>query len=236
KKNDNVLGDDSVEPGAKQYSIGTTNETTNLVNSSTPNELNTGLILFVNVVNVVPTSTNKNGSEQVGDESVMKEITTSYANKLSPMSLTKANLWKLDAIMPNDVNYDVWLPLASVHEVNDRIENSLYGYFIGKMLAFPVVEWFVHYNWEKYGLCNFGESLLKEDLSRVPLWRKFHDVPLVAYTSNGLSLIATKIGTPMMIAFGRHLEEIDTLQTQFGKKGDKIATLLEDIQEMAYSA
>nr|GEY88116.1 hypothetical protein [Tanacetum cinerariifolium] len=28
---------------------------------------------------------------------------------------------------------------------------------------------------------------------------KFHDVPLVAYTSDGLSLIATKIGTPMML-------------------------------------
>ncbi|GKD04921.1 hypothetical protein Tco_1179895 [Tanacetum coccineum] len=184
KKNDNVLGDASVEPGAKVnngvtgiYIIGT------ISLNKRGFELNTGLILFVNVVNVVPTSTNKNGSEQVGDESVMKEITTSYANKLSPMSLTKANLWKLDAIMPNDVNYDVWLPLASVH------------------------------------------GLLKEDLSRVPLWMKFHDVSLVSYTLNGLSLIATKIGTPMMIAFGRHLEEIHTLQTQFGKKGDKIAIL-----------
>nr|GEZ14685.1 hypothetical protein [Tanacetum cinerariifolium] len=41
-------------------------------------------------------------------------------------------------------------------------------------------------------------SLLKEDLSRVPVWVKFHDVPLVAYTSDGLSLIATKI-TPKRV-------------------------------------
>ncbi|GJS21107.1 zinc knuckle CX2CX4HX4C containing protein [Tanacetum coccineum] len=42
-------------------------------------------------------------------------------------------------------------------------------------------------------------SLLKEDLSRVRVWVKFHDVMLVAYTSYGLSLIATKIGSPMML-------------------------------------
>ncbi|GKD76674.1 zinc knuckle CX2CX4HX4C containing protein, partial [Tanacetum coccineum] len=42
-------------------------------------------------------------------------------------------------------------------------------------------------------------SLLKEELSRVPVWVKFHDVPLVAYTSDGLSLIATKNCTPMML-------------------------------------
>ncbi|GKC22238.1 zinc knuckle CX2CX4HX4C containing protein [Tanacetum coccineum] len=42
-------------------------------------------------------------------------------------------------------------------------------------------------------------SLLKEDLSHVPVWVKFHDVSFVAYTSDGLSLIATKIDTPMML-------------------------------------
>nr|GFC09930.1 hypothetical protein [Tanacetum cinerariifolium] len=60
--------------------------------------------------------------------------------------LSMANLHKLKANVPNDVDYDVWLPLASIHEVNDRIKNSLYGYFIGKRLAFSVVEWFVRNN------------------------------------------------------------------------------------------
>nr|GFA22889.1 hypothetical protein [Tanacetum cinerariifolium] len=36
-------------------------------------------------------------------------------------------------------------------------------------------------------------TLLKEYLSLVPVWVKFHDVSLVAYTSNGLSLVAKKI-------------------------------------------
>ncbi|GKA76312.1 ribonuclease H-like domain-containing protein [Tanacetum coccineum] len=42
-------------------------------------------------------------------------------------------------------------------------------------------------------------SLLKEDLSRVPVWVKFHDVPLVAYTSDGLSLIARKIAPKRVV-------------------------------------
>nr|GEX62005.1 hypothetical protein [Tanacetum cinerariifolium] len=33
----------------------------------------------------------------------------------------------------------------------------------------------------------------------IPVWVKFYDVPLVAYTSDRLSLLASKIGTPMMI-------------------------------------
>ncbi|GJS49399.1 hypothetical protein Tco_0599520 [Tanacetum coccineum] len=46
----------------------------------------------------------------------MKETPSSYANKLIPTSSTKANLWKLEANVPNGTDYDVWLPLASVHE------------------------------------------------------------------------------------------------------------------------
>nr|GEW95286.1 hypothetical protein [Tanacetum cinerariifolium] len=42
-------------------------------------------------------------------------------------------------------------------------------------------------------------SLLKEDLSCVPVWVKFHDVLLVAYTPDELSLTATKIGNPLML-------------------------------------
>ncbi|GKC63713.1 zinc finger, CCHC-type containing protein, partial [Tanacetum coccineum] len=56
------------------------------------------------------------------------------------------------ANVPNDADYDVWLPLDTVHEVNDRMKNSLYMHFVGKRLAFPVVKWFVRNNWEKYGL------------------------------------------------------------------------------------
>nr|GEV72322.1 hypothetical protein [Tanacetum cinerariifolium] len=42
-------------------------------------------------------------------------------------------------------------------------------------------------------------SLLKEELLCVLVWMKFYDVLLVAYTSDGLSFILTKIGSPVML-------------------------------------
>ncbi|GJZ51682.1 hypothetical protein Tco_0606197 [Tanacetum coccineum] len=68
---------------------------------------NTGPISVTNFVNVVPTSPNKNDSDQVSLECVIKEAPSSYANKLSPTSLTKANLPKLDANVPNDAHFDI---------------------------------------------------------------------------------------------------------------------------------
>ncbi|GJZ68666.1 hypothetical protein Tco_0631906 [Tanacetum coccineum] len=64
--------------------------------------------------------------EKVGNE-LVNEFPSSYATKLTPTTSTKANLLKHEANVPNDADYDVWLPLASVHEVNDRMKNSLYG-------------------------------------------------------------------------------------------------------------
>nr|GEV96782.1 hypothetical protein [Tanacetum cinerariifolium] len=72
--------------------------TISLVNTGTPNEVNMGLILFVNVVNIVPMSSTMNGSEQVVQEVIMNDMPASYANKLSTSSLNKANLWKNDGV------------------------------------------------------------------------------------------------------------------------------------------
>nr|GEW99118.1 hypothetical protein [Tanacetum cinerariifolium] len=61
--------------------------------------------------------TNDGNPNEADLEFIMKEALTSYANKLIPTSFTKANLWKLNANMLNDADFDIWLPLASVHEV-----------------------------------------------------------------------------------------------------------------------
>nr|GEW83760.1 chalcone--flavonone isomerase [Tanacetum cinerariifolium] len=45
----------------------------------------------------------------------------------------------------------------------------------------------------------YNVSLLKEELSHVPVWVKFHDVPLVSYASDGLSLMVTKIDTHVIL-------------------------------------
>ncbi|XP_021986641.1 uncharacterized protein LOC110883103 [Helianthus annuus] len=42
-------------------------------------------------------------------------------------------------------------------------------------------------------------KLEKEDIKAIPVWVKMHDVPLAAYTEDGLSLLASKIGVPKML-------------------------------------
>ncbi|GJV90593.1 hypothetical protein Tco_1538406 [Tanacetum coccineum] len=63
----------------------------------------------VDVALIVTTApVNAGTPNEVGHESVMEDVPSSYAHK--------ANLHKLDDDVPNDADYDVWLPLASVHE------------------------------------------------------------------------------------------------------------------------
>ncbi|GJY92842.1 hypothetical protein Tco_0508624 [Tanacetum coccineum] len=55
----------------------------------------------------------------------------------------------------NNVNVDgaaVAIPLDAVEEVSSRFVNTLYGYFIGHRLAFPLVENYVKNTWAKFGL------------------------------------------------------------------------------------
>ena len=53
---------------------------------------------------------------------------------------------------------------------------------------------------------NLNTNLLKEDLTNIPMWVKFHDVPLAMFSDDGLSLLATLIGTPKMLdAYTSHM-------------------------------
>nr|GEW18077.1 hypothetical protein [Tanacetum cinerariifolium] len=73
--------------------------------------------------------------------------------------------------------------------------------------AYPVVANYVRNTWGKYGLNNPlilkkwhpNENLLKEDVSTVPVWVKLYGVPVTAFSEDGLSAIATKLGTPLML-------------------------------------
>ncbi|GJU46965.1 reverse transcriptase domain-containing protein [Tanacetum coccineum] len=42
-------------------------------------------------------------------------------------------------------------------------------------------------------------SLTKNEVTKVPVWIKLHEIPLVAYSEDGLSLIATQVGKPIML-------------------------------------
>ncbi|GKE00505.1 hypothetical protein Tco_1388488, partial [Tanacetum coccineum] len=47
---------------------------------------------------------------------------------------------------------NISIPRIVVEKVSVRFENTLYGYFIGKRMAFPVVEYYARNNWAKHGL------------------------------------------------------------------------------------
>nr|GEX13149.1 hypothetical protein [Tanacetum cinerariifolium] len=42
-------------------------------------------------------------------------------------------------------------------------------------------------------------NLIIEDLTKVPMWVKLHNVPMVAFTSDGFSISATKLGNPIVL-------------------------------------
>ncbi|XP_021979798.1 uncharacterized protein LOC110875914 [Helianthus annuus] len=159
----------------------------------------------------------------------------SYAAKLlSTQSPQKVNFRYLENVQAVE-DVDVMIPIESVQQVQNRFANVLFGYFLGKRLAFPVVDYFVRNRWDKYGIqkCMMNgkgffffkfnskegmdqilqdgpwlirnmplflkywspnTELKKEELKKIPVWVKMHDVPLAAHTEDGLSLIASKIG------------------------------------------
>nr|GEX73429.1 hypothetical protein [Tanacetum cinerariifolium] len=86
----------------------------------------------------------------------------------------------------------VAIPLSAVEEVSARFENTLYGYFIGNRLAFPLVENYTKNTWA-------SSALRKEEIKKAPVWVKMHHVPIAAYSEVGLSLIITQIGCPIML-------------------------------------
>nr|GEY56835.1 hypothetical protein [Tanacetum cinerariifolium] len=137
-------------------------------------------------------------------------------------------------------NFDMVLPKSAIDKVKNRFENSLVGYFVGKSLAFPIVQNYVNNTWGKFGLQKLTRnddgvflfkfatsngleqvlkrgpwmirnsplirnkwtpnvSLIKNEVTKVPAWIKLHKIPLVAYSEDGLSLIATQIGKPIML-------------------------------------
>ena len=135
---------------------------------------------------------------------------------------------------------NVSIPRRVVEKVSARLEHTLYGYFIGNRMAFPVVEYYARNNWAKYGLkkimmnakgffffkfdtqaglesvledgpwmirkspiilkqWSIDTRLCKEELTRIPIWVKLHDVPIQVFEDDGINLIASFIGKPIML-------------------------------------
>ncbi|GKD26032.1 zinc knuckle CX2CX4HX4C containing protein [Tanacetum coccineum] len=72
-------------------------------------------------------------------------------NKTIPVTVLAANFHSVKVDKVYD-GVDILIPRLVVKNISSRFENTLYGYFIGKRIAFPVVEYFVKNNWAKFGL------------------------------------------------------------------------------------
>ncbi|GJS72429.1 hypothetical protein Tco_0705270 [Tanacetum coccineum] len=137
-------------------------------------------------------------------------------------------------------NSDTMLSKAAMESIKNRYVNSLVGYFVGKSLAFPVVQNYVNNTWGKFGLqkvmrndggvfifkfaskegleqvlqrgpwmirkspiiltkWSSSLSLKRCEVTSVAVWVRLHGVPILAYSEDGLSLIATQIGKPLLL-------------------------------------
>ncbi|GKA13664.1 retrovirus-related pol polyprotein from transposon TNT 1-94, partial [Tanacetum coccineum] len=84
--------------------------------------------------------------------------------------------------------------------------------------------WFIRNNPLILKKCYPDENLLKEDVSSVLVWVKLHGVPVTAFSEDGLSAIATKLGVPVgqKIGFKPQKEYIHVpKKTIAGSSGNK---------------
>nr|GEW19536.1 hypothetical protein [Tanacetum cinerariifolium] len=153
-------------------------------------------------VNAVPNSTTSNKG-------------TSYA-KLFTSESSRKSVNFLILIRPVGNRIDVAVPVESIRAINERFINIAYCFFLGKRVAYPVVanyfssmdgldlmpengSWFICNNPLTLKKWNPNVNLLKEDVVNFPVWVKLHGVPMTAFSGDGLSNIATKLGTPLML-------------------------------------
>ncbi|GJS37295.1 cytokinin dehydrogenase 3-like protein [Tanacetum coccineum] len=126
----------------------------------------------------------------------------SYAIAIGKPSGKKANVHTLYTLGGNGI--DVVVLVDSIRAISERFANTTYGFFLGKKVAYPVIAnyngpWFIRNNLLILKKWHPDENLLKEDVSTIPVWVKLHDVPVTAFNEDGLSAIATKLGTPLML-------------------------------------
>ncbi|GJV94118.1 cytokinin dehydrogenase 3-like protein [Tanacetum coccineum] len=93
----------------------------------------------------------------------------SYATATGKPSGKKVNVRTL--YTPGGNGIDVVVLVDSIRAISERFANTSYGFFLGKKVAYPVVANYV----------------------------KLHGVLVTAFSEDGLSAIATKLGTPLML-------------------------------------
>ncbi|GJW18464.1 C2H2 and C2HC zinc fingers superfamily protein [Tanacetum coccineum] len=127
---------------------------------------------------------------------------SSYANVTGKPSGKKLNIRTL--FTPGGNGIDVLVPVDSIRAISKRFADTAYGFFLGEEGGIPysMLEngpWFIRNNPLILKKWHPDENLLKGDVSNVPVWVKLYGVLLTAFREDGLSVIATKLGTPLML-------------------------------------
>ncbi|GJT03599.1 putative ribonuclease H-like domain-containing protein [Tanacetum coccineum] len=138
---------------------------------------------------------------------------SSYANVTGEPSAKKLNIRTL--FTPRGNGIDVVVPMESIRAISERfgkygLVSSMFSsstrLFSFKFSSIDGLDamlengpWFIRNNPFILKKWRPDQNLLKEDVSTVPVWVKLHGVPITAFSEDGLSAIATKLGTPIML-------------------------------------
>ncbi|GJW29359.1 retrotransposon protein, putative, ty1-copia subclass [Tanacetum coccineum] len=134
---------------------------------------------------------------------------SSYASVTCKPSGKKVNIHTL--FTPGGNGIDMVVPMDSIRAISECFANTAYGFFLGKKVAYPICANYVRNSWGKYGLVrsmfssstgffSFQFSSMDGlDAMLENVWVKLHGVPVTAFSEDGLSVIATKLDTPIML-------------------------------------
>nr|GEV07164.1 hypothetical protein [Tanacetum cinerariifolium] len=191
------------------------------------------------VSNTQPKDVTKNESSKAVGVSFASMFNSESVSKDAPVLPKRINFRTL--ICEEQLsNHDTVLPKAAKERVMLRYANTLVGYFVGKSLAFQLVQNYVNNTWAKFSLSKLmktdngvflfkfytkrgmdqvierGTWLIRNTpliltkwtpnislkpgvVTKLPVWVKLYNVPVVAYLKDELSLITTQIGKPIML-------------------------------------
>ncbi|GJT69904.1 hypothetical protein Tco_1029190 [Tanacetum coccineum] len=124
---------------------------------------------------------------------------TSFANILSnDKPIKKINFRTLRSAEQLE-DTDFVLPIEAIAEVKNKFANSLFASLTGLEQVLEQGPWLIRNVPLILNKWTPDLALTKDNVTKVPVWAKIHKVPVVAYTEDGLSLIRTQIGKPIML-------------------------------------
>nr|GFA14277.1 hypothetical protein [Tanacetum cinerariifolium]GFA32511.1 hypothetical protein [Tanacetum cinerariifolium] len=139
---------------------------------------------FANVVH--GNTTTKTFPQVYGNTTNMKPVTKTFVSMLNNAAAKK--VVKLAKMTPSEVvlGAHVAILMAAIEE--DGMERVLEnGPWLIRLVSLILNAW------------KQNSKLKKDDITFVPIWVKIHNVPIVAYSEIGLSLITSTLGKPIML-------------------------------------